>query len=117
MKHSYKKSSEQVEVQESSEINDPQTAFPLQAMIAIAVIITTILKHVKAYVQEIPEMKRKATQVAKSTTTGISCNKLIQNIKKSYETAVLAMNIVTNPKDRTSHTIIHQTTNRQNLIN
>ena len=81
-------------------------------MIAIAVIIRAILVHIKAYVQEIPEITRKAIQVVKSTTTEISHNKLIQNIKKSYKTAGLAINIVINTTDRTSHTIMHQITNR-----
>ena len=103
--------SEQVEVQESSEIDTPLTTLPLQAMIAIAIIITTILEHIRAYVQEIPEITRKATQAVKSTTTKISRNKLIQNIKISYKKAALAINIVTNTTDRTNHTILHQTAN------
>ena len=37
-------------------------------MIAIAIIITTILKNIIAYVQEIPERMRKAAQVVKATT-------------------------------------------------
>ena len=45
------KESEKVEDQESTEINILQTAQSLQAMIAIAVIITTILEHIKAYIQ------------------------------------------------------------------
>ena len=73
----------QVEVQENSEINNPHMTLPLQAMIAIAIIITTILEHIIAYVKEIPEMTRKATQVIKATTTKISHKKLFQNIKKS----------------------------------
>ena len=106
------KDSEQVEGQESSEINTPQTALPLQAMIAIAIIITTILEHIRAYVQEIPEITRKATQVVKSTTTKISHNKLIQNIKKSYKTAVLAITIVTNTTNLTSRMNQSHTANR-----
>ena len=43
------KDSEQVEDQESSETNTPQTALLLQAMIAIAIIITTILEHIRPY--------------------------------------------------------------------
>ena len=81
-------------------------------MIAIAIIITTILEHLKAYIQEIPEITRKATQVVKSTTTRISHNKLIQNIRKSYIIAVLTINIATNMTDRTSHRNQHQTANR-----
>ena len=56
------KECKQVEVQENSEINNSRTALPLQAMIAVAVIITTMLEHIIAYVQEIPETARKATQ-------------------------------------------------------
>ena len=76
------KDSKPEEVQENSEINTPQTALPLQAMIALAIIITTILEHLRAYIQEIPEITRTATQAVKSTTTR-KLNKLIQNIKKS----------------------------------
>ena len=89
------KECKQVEVQENSEINNPCTALPLQTMITIAVIITTMLEHIIAYVQEIPEAMRKATQAVKSTTTKISHNKLFQNIKKSYRTAVLAITMAT----------------------
>ena len=101
----------QVEVQENSEINNPHTALPLQAIIAIAVIISTILEHVITYIQGILEAARKATQVVKPTTTKISCNKLFQNIKKSYKTAVLVITIGTNTMDRTSCTNQHQTSN------
>ena len=47
------------EAQEISESNTPQIAAPLQAMIAIAILITTILEHLKSYIQEIPEITRK----------------------------------------------------------
>ena len=105
------KDSKPEEVQENSEITT-QTALPLQAMIAIAVIITTILEHLRENIQEIPEIRRKETQAVKSTTTRISRNKLIQDIRKSYKTAVLMINIVTNMMDRTSHRTQHQTVNR-----
>ena len=72
-------------------------------MITIAVIITTILEHLKACIQEIREITRKATQAVKSMTTKICRNKLIQNIKKSYKTAMLAIEIATNMTDHTSH--------------
>ena len=101
-----------VEVQENSEINNSCTALPLQAMIAIAIIITTIIEHIIAYVKEIPETARKATQAVKSTTTKINRNKLFQNIKKSYKTAVLVITIATNTTDHTNCMNQHQTTNR-----
>ena len=100
-----------VEVQENSEIN-PHTALPLQAMIAIAVIITTILEHIIPYVKEIPETARKATQEVTSTTTKISRNELFQNIKKSYKTAVLGITLATDTTDHTIHINQHRTANR-----
>ena len=106
------KDCKQVEVQENSDSNNSCTALPLQAMIAIAIIITTILEHIIAYVQQIPETMRKATQVIKSTTTKISHNKLFQNIKKSYKTAVLVITIATNTMGRISRMNQHQTSNR-----
>ena len=104
-----------VEVQENAEINDSVTTLPLQALIAIAVIITAILEYIIAYVKEIPEAASKATQVVKSTTTKISHNKLFQNIKKSYKTAVLAITIATNTMNHTSRMNQHQTANRNTL--
>ena len=103
--------SRKVEVQENVEINNPVIP-PFQAMIAIAVIITTILEHIIAYIKEIPEAASKATQAVKSTTTKISHNKLFQNIKKSYKTAVLVITIATNMMNRSSCTNWYQTANR-----
>ena len=100
------------ENQEHSEINHQHTSISLQAMITIAVIVTTILEHLKTYIQEIPEITRKTAQVVKSTTTKISRNRFIQNIKKSYKTAALAINIATNTMDSTNCTHLHQTANR-----
>ena len=81
-------------------------------MIVIAIIITTILEHIKAYIQEIPEITRKTTQALKSMTTKISRSKLIQNIRESYKTAVLAITIATRMTDHTSHINQLQTANR-----
>ena len=106
------KDSRQIEVQEKSKNYNPRTILPLQTMITIIIIIATILENIIAYVQEIPEAMRKAAQAIKATTTKISRNKLFQNIKKSYKTAVLAVNIATNMTDRTSRMNQPQTTNR-----
>ena len=81
-------------------------------MIAIAIIITTILENIIAYLQEIHETTRKAVQAIKTTTTKIICNKLFQNIKKSYKTTALAVNIAISTTDRTSCMNQHHTTNR-----
>ena len=90
----------------------PQIAAPLQAMITIAILITTILEHLKSYIQEIPEVTRKTSQAVKSTITKIRCNNHIQNIRKTYKTAALAITIVTNKTDHTSRMNQHQTANR-----
>ena len=98
--------------QENPENNNPHTTLPLQVMIAIAIIITTLLENITAYIQEIPQTTRNAVQVIKTTTTKISHNKLFQKIKKSYKTVVLAINIATNTMDCASLTNQPQTTNR-----
>ena len=100
------------EVHENTEINNSSTALPLQVMVAITVIITAILEHIIAYIKEIPGAANKTAQAVKSTTTKASHNKLFQNIKKSYKTAVLAITIVTNTTKLTSCTNQHRTANR-----
>ena len=45
----------QIEVQENSESYNPHSTLPLQAMITIAIIITTLLGNIITYLQEIPE--------------------------------------------------------------
>ena len=86
-----------------------QTPHPLQAMIAIAIIITTILEHIRIYIQEIPIVGRKTTQVLKIATTKINCTRFMQNIRKSYRTAMLAITIVTSMTNHTSHINQQQT--------
>ena len=71
-------------------------------MITIAILITTLLANIITYLQEILETTKKAAQIIKNTTTKISHDKLFQNIKKSYKTAVLAVNLVTSTMGRTS---------------
>ena len=81
-------------------------------MIAIAIIITTLLENITAYIQEIPQTTRNAGQAIKTTTRKISHNKLFQKFKKSYKTAALVVNLATNMTGCTSHTNQPQTTNR-----
>ena len=102
----------QIEVQENSENYNPCTTLPLQAIIAIAIIITTILKNIIAYFREIPETTRMAAQAIKTTTIKISQNKLFKNITKSCKTAVLAVNIATSMTDHTNCRNQHHTTSR-----
>ena len=71
-------------------------------MIAIAIIITTLLENITAYIQEMPQTMRNIAQAIKTTTRKISCNKLFQKFKKSYKTAELAVNLATNMMDCTT---------------
>ena len=102
----------QGKAQENSENNNPHTTLPLQVMIAIAIIITTLLENITAYIQQIPQTMRNAAQTIKATTRKISRNKPFQKFKKSYKTAVLVVNLVMNMMDCTSRTNQPQTTNR-----
>ena len=102
----------QIEVQENSENYNPRATLPLQAIITIAIIITTILENIIAYLQEIPETTRKAAQAIKTTTTKISRNKPFKNITKSCKTAALAVNIATSMTDHTSRRNQRHTTSR-----
>ena len=92
------------ETREKPEDNATHTAPCLQLLITIAIIITAILEQIVVYIREVPKIIKKTAQVVKSTTTKASHNKLMQNIKDSYKTAALAVNIVTsttNHADRT----------------
>ena len=102
----------QIDVQENSENYNPHPTLPLQTMITIATVITTLLEKIITNLQEIPETMRKAVQVIKDTTTKISRNKLFQNIKKSNKTAVLVVNKATSMTDHTSHMKQTHATNR-----
>ena len=50
--------------------------------------------------------------MAKSTITKASRNELLQNIKDSYKTTILAIAIATNTKDHTNHSGQRHTTNK-----
>ena len=102
----------QIEVQENSENYNPCATLHLQAIIAIAIIITTIVKNIIAYFREISETMRMAAQAIKTTTIKISQNKLFKNITKSCKTSALAVNIVTSMTECTNHRNQHHTTSR-----
>ena len=71
-----------------------------------------VLEHLKSYIQEIPDLAIKTRQAVESTITKIGCNNHIQNIRKSYRTAALAITIVTKRMDRNGHTDQHQITKK-----
>ena len=97
--------------QEDTRTNSQQTSCTLQAMITIAILISTVLEHIKIYIQEIPAAARNIAQVAKTAITKISHTRFMQNIRESYKTAKLVVTIVTSTINRTSRTILQQTNN------
>ena len=101
----------QIEVQESSENSNPHPTSPLQTVIKIAILITTLLENITTYLQEIPEIAKKAAQLFKIMTARISHNKPAQNIKNPYKTTLLAVNPTTDAMDCTSDMTQPQTTN------
>ena len=76
---------------------------PLQTLITVIIMLIAILEHITTYVKEIPKLAEKMVQAVKSTITKASHNELLQNIKDSYKTTMLAIAIATNRKDRTNH--------------
>ena len=64
--------------------------------------LVTILEHMTTYVKEIQKLAKKAAQAVKSTITKASRNKILQNIKFYYKTAMLVIAIVTNTMNRTN---------------
>ena len=68
----------QGKAQQNPENKTPHTTLPLQVMITIAIVITTLLENIMAYIQEIPQTMRNAVQAIKNTTRKISGKKLFQ---------------------------------------
>ena len=92
------------ETQEKPENNATHPTLCFQLLITVAIIITAILEQIAVYVREIPKIVKRTVQAVKSTTMKAGRNKLMQNIKDSYRTAALAVNIMTSTMNRTSHT-------------
>ena len=74
--------------------------------------LIAILEHITTYVKEIPKLAKKTAQAVKSMITKASHNELLQNIKDSYKTTMLAIAIATNTKDHTNRSRQAHTTNR-----
>ena len=97
------------EMQDKPKNNAPHS---FQALITVAIIITTILEHIARYVKELPGIAKKTAQAVKSMTMKASRNQFLQNIKDSYKTAVLAISIATSTTDGTNRRKQPQTPNR-----
>ena len=102
------------EAREKTESNATHMTLPLQALIAAAIIITTILEHIATHIKEIQGIAKKTVQAVKSTITTSSHNKLLRNIKDSYKTAAIAINIATSMMDHTNQSKQSHTTNGKN---
>ena len=89
------------ETQEKPNNNDTHKAPCSQLLITVAIIITAILEQIAVYVREITKM---TAQVIKSTAMKASRNKLMQNIKDSFKTVALVVNIVTSMRNHTDRT-------------
>ena len=88
-------------IQENQGNNNSHTTFPLQALITIIIMLITSLELITAYKKKISKFAKKTVHPVKSTITKASNNELLQNIKDSYRTTMLAIKIA--PKTN-SHT-------------
>ena len=97
--------------QEDTRTTSQQTSHTLQAMITIAILTSTVLEHIKIYIQEIAAVARNIAQAAKTAITKINHTRFMQNIRESYKMPKLVVTIVTSTTNHTSRTIIQQTNN------
>ena len=94
--------------QEDTQTANQQTSHTLQAIITIAILISTVLELIKTYTQQIPAVARNITQATRTAITKINHTRFTQNIRESYKTAKLAVTIATSTTNRTSHTTLQQ---------
>ena len=97
--------------QEDTRTTSQQTSCTLQAIITIAILISTVLGHIKIYTQEIPAVARNIAQAAKTAITKINHTRFMQIIRESYKTAKLVLTIATSTTNRTSRTILQKSNN------
>ena len=103
-------------IQENQGNNNPHITFPLQALITIIIMLITSLELITAYTKKTSELAKKTVQAVKSTIKKASCNELLQNIKNSYRTTMLAITLATNKNSHTNrsrqiHTVKGNTQN------
>ena len=66
--------------QEDTRTNNQQASCTLQAIIAIVILISTFLEHIKTYTQEIPMTARNIAQKARTVITKINHARFLPNI-------------------------------------
>ena len=89
-------------IQENQGNNNPHITFPLQALITIIIMLITSLELITAHTKKISKFAKKTVQAIKSTISKASRSELLQNIKDSYKTTMLAITIVTNTNNHTN---------------
>ena len=99
-------------LQETQGNNNTHMTLILQTVITMTIMLATFLEHIAACAMKIPKLAEKIAQAVKSMITKASHNRLFQNIKDSYKTAVLVITIATNTKDRTSRSGQNHKNNR-----
>ena len=98
------------EIRETSDSSPSRTTTLPQKMITIAILIIASLT---SCIQKTLEIVKNMTQSVKSTISGIGCNSYIQNFKKHYQTAALAITIATNTTNHTNWDHRQRTTRKQ----
>ena len=97
--------------QEDTQTNSQQAPCTLQAIIAIVILISTLLEHIKTYTQEIPTAARNIAKKASTAITKINHTRYMQNIRESYKMAKLVVTIATNMTNHMSCTTLQATNN------
>ena len=97
--------------QEDTLTENQQVSCYIQMIIAIVILISTLLEHIKTYTQEIPMTVRNIAQKSSKVMTEINHTRLMSNIRESYNMTKLAVSIVANAYNRTSRTTLQRTNN------
>ena len=92
--------------QEDTLTANQEISCSLKMIIAIAILISTLLEHIKTYTQEIPTAVRNIAQKASKAMTKINHTRFMQNIRESYKTEKLVVSVAANMTNRTSRTTL-----------
>ena len=95
--------------QEAQKENNSNRTPTLQTLVMIIILIIAIVKQTTTQIKKIA---KKAVQAIENMTKEASHNRIIKNIKDFHRTTMLAITIVTNTTDRTSHSKQTQINNK-----
>ena len=91
-------------IPKTTQPDNQQTSHTLQIMITIAILIATVLEFIKTHIQKIPPLIRTVTKATEGASRRINNTRFIQNIREFYSKVRLAVTIVMDTTNRTSHT-------------